>query len=322
MKNEPDLNKFWKLLKSPVSIISHRNVDVDGMACCLAFAEELKRRGYECEIVIPESVSKSAKQLADNLGYEVKTNEKPKGKSSLILDALSPKQIEPITLEDLPKPVAVIDHHFENKEWRVDFYWIESRPSCAEILLKFFDPTPKSADVLLAGIITDTSMFRWADPGTLQAVLKLLEKGATVESAAKIIQVKSDISEKIAKLKAARKIKIDRWGDLLVASTEVGSFESSVAGALMVLGADIAAVASERKDLTRVSVRSLDLGIHLGKIMQDLADEVKGSGGGHDRAAVLEVKGQSKHLLNTVLSRIQGELHGVRSSNTKTRRIE
>lgn len=309
--------KIWKLLKSPVSIISHKNVDVDGMGCCLAFAEELNNRGFRWEIVIPESISKSAKALADNLGYKVKINGKICGNSTLILDSLSPKQIEPLSLANLPRPIAVIDHHFENAEWKVDFYWMESRPSCAEILLKFLDPTPNSAKALLAGIITDTSMFRWADVRTFQVVLKLLEKGATVESSTNLIRTQPDISEKIAKLKAARKVKIDRWGDLIVASTEIGSFESSVASALLMLGADIAVVASERKDLTRVSVKSVGLGIHLGRIMQDLANEIKGSGGGHVRAAVLEVKGKSKQLLNTVLNRLQRELDGVGSGNKK-----
>lgn len=298
---KPTLDKFWETLKGPVTIISHRNIDVDGVACMLAFASELGKRGIDSQLIAPTDVSRAGELLAKNCGYKIDIDAEPKGKSTLVLDALSPQQLEPYKLEQLPKPLIVIDHHYYNPEWdKANLYYFFGRPSCAEVLLDFFTPDEKSARIILAGIITDTGMFRFADKKTFEAVTKLFSHGADTESALKLIEMKADESEKIAILKAASKIELTRKNDFLIVSTKAGSFESSVANSLMKLGADIALVVSEKKGFSRLSIRSKDVGVHLGKFLEELGKKLGGSGGGHANAAVLEAKLPANELLNRV----------------------
>jgi nanoRNase/pAp phosphatase (c-di-AMP/oligoRNAs hydrolase) len=302
----PRPDKIWELLKAPVVIVSHSNVDVDGAACMLAFASELKKRKIEFQLIAPQDVSKAAEKLAENSGYKIEVDSKPQGNSTLVLDVLSPEQIEPYKFEDLPKPVIVIDHHYYNPDWeQSDLYYFFETKSCAETLLDFFNPDKETAQVLLTGIMTDTGMFKYADKKTFEAVLKLHELGADVESSLKLIDTGSDQSEKIAILKAASKMDYTRENGRLIVATKAGSFESSVASSLIRLGADVAIVASDKKGYTRISVRSRDIGIHLGKIMEQLGKKFGGSGGGHERAAVLEAPSPAIELLNKVKKEIQ-----------------
>jgi nanoRNase/pAp phosphatase (c-di-AMP/oligoRNAs hydrolase) len=294
-------DKLWELLKGPVVIVSHKNVDVDGVACMVAFASELKKRGIECQLIAPGDVSKAGESLAKKSGYKIEIDSKAEGNSTLILDVLSPDQLEPYKLENFPKPLIVLDHHYYNPEWdKVDLYYFFDRPSCAEILLDFFKPDKELANVILAGIITDTGMFKHADKKTFQRIVQLLDTGADVTDALKLIEMRTDESEKIAILKAASKLELTRKNGKLIVSTKAGSFESSVASSLIKLGADVAIVAAEKKDFTRISVRSRAVGIHFGKLLEELGKKFGGSGGGHANAAVMEAPGSAVELLNKV----------------------
>lgn len=297
----PVCSDLWKFLKSPVTLVSHRNSDVDAVACMVALAMELRKRGMDSQLIAPQDVSRPGAQLAQRCGFKIEVDAKPTGKSTLVVDSLSPQQLEPYKLDDLPRPLVVIDHHYYTPDWdKADLYYFFGRPSCAEILPEFFTPDGEQAKALLSGIITDTGMFKFADRKTLETVLALFDAGADVPSSLKLIEAEPDESESIAVLKAATKMEIVREKGMLIVATKAGSFESSVANSLLKLGADMALVVSEKKGFARLSARSRDTNVHLGQFLEELGKSLNGSGGGHARAAILEAPLPALELLNRV----------------------
>ena len=94
-----------------------------------------------------------------------------------------------------------------------------------------------------------------------------------------------------------------RYDDFIVLVTHVGSYEASVASALVSLGANVGIAISKKKEkkqvIYRVSGRSTGR-LNLGQIFTDLANEFSGTGGGHKSAAGLKIHGdmvQSEELL-------------------------
>src|SRR5438067_4512912 len=115
-----------------------------------------------------------------------------------------------------------------------------------------------------------------------------------------------DASMRKATLVAATRARVETVGDgWLVATSEVGSFDAAAAAALVRAGADVALVASERRDRARVSMRAsaraLAKGLHLGRAANEAAREVGWSGGGHEGAAGLSGDPPSAEARDAVL---------------------
>jgi nanoRNase/pAp phosphatase (c-di-AMP/oligoRNAs hydrolase) len=116
-----------------------------------------------------------------------------------------------------------------------------------------------------------------------------------------------DISRRIANLKALQRMSFQKIGDIVIAWTHVGAFEGSAAKMLLLAGADVAFVASDKKEGSRVSARAkpeiVMNGLHLGQIMSDLGSEVEGSGGGHAGAAGIVVRNDVGEVLRLCVER-------------------
>jgi hypothetical protein len=121
-----------------------------------------------------------------------------------------------------------------------------------------------------------------------------------------LFKVKEGISEKIAKLKAAKRSRIYNSFEHLLASAEIGSHESDAAMALIILGADVSFAGSEDKGNLQLSARVSNS--FLKKYNFDVARDVfrpvqrefSGTFGGHPGAA--GYKG-SDVLLETALKK-------------------
>jgi nanoRNase/pAp phosphatase (c-di-AMP/oligoRNAs hydrolase) len=90
-------------------------------------------------------------------------------------------------------------------------------------------------------------------------------------------------------------------GKWIIATSRVGSFESRSARLLIVLGADVAIVASENKKgdvrlSTRASNRIVSEGFNLTKILESIEDMNGGSAGGHSGAAGYNGKGDAEAI--------------------------
>jgi nanoRNase/pAp phosphatase (c-di-AMP/oligoRNAs hydrolase) len=125
-----------------------------------------------------------------------------------------------------------------------------------------------------------------------------------------------DNSERIARLKSARRMNWESIGGWLVASTNVGSFHASVARSLIGLGAHLAIVGGEKEDRLTLSFRSTgefftETNFHLGRDLATILGEtMNGAGGGHSTAAGATVQGKldeaikkSVELFRTYLNR-------------------
>ena len=116
-----------------------------------------------------------------------------------------------------------------------------------------------------------------------------------------------DLSEKISQLKGAQRLKYHRVDQFIIATSFGSAFEASVSKSLIQMGADIAFVGSQRGDQFRISARAsprvVEIGIHLGKLLEGIGKETSNGGGGHPAAAGLSGKGDVKHMLDFCVSR-------------------
>ena len=211
----------------------------------------------------------------------------------------------------LPANYALVDHHLDEGLLEDALFYIQKpAKSTAEIVWTILKENGKKVDKkaalgLLAGMIADTGRFKRATPYVFLAAAELLEAGGfAYEEALEALSVPSDISQRIAVLKAASRAKFVRQGDWLVACTAVNSFEGSAAMALVDLGADVVFVAGRhgKGDTVRISARcsreAARRGLNLAKLLGEVGKAHGGDGGGHRSAAALEAFGERSSMLD------------------------
>jgi nanoRNase/pAp phosphatase (c-di-AMP/oligoRNAs hydrolase) len=141
-------------------------------------------------------------------------------------------------------------------------------------------------------MLFDTRRFFYAGVDTLSTAIKLIESGADYEKCVRTLLIKPDRSERIARLKAAARVKVHLIDNWVVAVSKINAFEASACRGMIELGADVAIVGgSPSKDVVRFSSRSTreffdKTGVSLGSdIMEPLGQLIGGEGGGHANAA-------------------------------------
>ncbi|MDD1756444.1 MAG: DHHA1 domain-containing protein, partial [Methanomassiliicoccales archaeon] len=161
---------------------------------------------------------------------------------------------------------------------------------------------------LLAGMLTDSGHFKFANPSLLHTFAEIMESHhIEIDEVYDLVDLEQDISERISQLKGGQRMRFERVGDRLVAISLGSAFESSVCKALLGMGADIAFVGSQRGEQFRVSARArmdvVRMGLHLGKLLEDVGTETMSDGGGHGGAAGLMGVGDVEAILNICMSR-------------------
>ncbi len=210
-------------------------------------------------------------------------------------------------------PVILIDHHQPGliasiaKLQLVDSSAASTTELVSSILAELaLCVEPREASLALAGIVYDSRRFRIIGSHTFRASLYLQSCGAS------LVEVESkgdtDFSERFARIKAASRLRPARiCSDIILAVTRVGSFESSVARALLELGADVAVVVGgggEPRVSIRTSKRALENGIRADEIAVYIAGKYGGEGGGHKQAAMVHLNaGPDPSILVEELSR-------------------
>ena len=153
-----------------------------------------------------------------------------------------------------------------------------------------------------------------------------LDAGVKMENVLGVIEGEEyfDVSKKIAQLKAMRRVRFEKVGDQIVATSMVTSFEAAAARALLVAGADVVFIAADRKGELRISSRAkphiLALGVHLGHFMEEIGRETGNQGGGHDGAAGLNGTGNGEKVLSICMDRMAILLSGKLGVPRDTRR--
>ena len=329
----PRILELADRVDTPIVVTAHRNADPDAYASARAVRDALVKLGYDARLVLPEGMSQPTKRLVKEvLGVEpAEAEDEPPEESAMavVLDTASPEQLGSLADFALKVILVVIDHHDANKlvEYATLALHDSGARATSEIVYMLVERVlgveldERVRTLLLAGIVYDTRHFVMSTPRVLRVAADLMDSGASLDKALKALQSPPmDVSERIARLKAAQRLHLYRAGDYLIAVTHVGAFESSVARALLDLGADVAIVVSEHGSEVRVigrAKRSIveGLQLNLGRdVMEPLGKMLGGSGGGHAQAAGAAVKASLERALDAVTEVLKSffELRGLR----------
>lgn len=293
-----------KLDAKLVVLLCHHNADPDAVCAAFAFSRLLRRLRpkLDVEIAAAQGISRLSKFLLKSL--PVKLTAQPRIEEAdfvVLLDTNTIQQLDDWSqrVKAANSPLIVIDHHASHPETErlatLSFANEEASSTC-EIIYEFFreaevKPTEAEARALFLGIAFDTRHFILANSATLKTVADLIDAGVNAEETLPMLSLPTHPSERIARLKAGKRMRLMRINGWLVALSHVSAYQASAARALVGLGAHVAVVAGQRGDKLQVSMRASrdfyeNTGVHLGRdVAKPLGEYLRGMGGGHSISA-------------------------------------
>jgi len=303
-----------------VLILCHQNADPDALGSAYALSRLILNRAPSkgVEVAAPEGISRVGKQILQALPLPVTTSPRLDHVDIIVLvDTNTLVQLGRfgVTVKDSSKPLVLIDHHAPNREMTelasLSITDEEASSTC-EIIYGLYEEAHVELDrdvalALFLGIAYDTRHFVIAKSRAFRVVVKLFDAGLVVEDALQLLSLPIEASERIARLKAAQRLRRIRLGEWIVVESRVGSYQSSAARALLALGADVAVVGGERKGRLKFSLRSTKkffegTRVHLGRdVAAPLGRLVGGMGGGHSTAAGFNGEGSLDESLKVCL---------------------
>ncbi len=239
----------------------------------------------------------------------------------VVVDTSSPEQLG----EGFEGADVVIDHHMPTGRWDgVPLFLCDpGRTSCCEIVKEVLDAAgidiPRDAALmLLGGMLTDSGHFQFAKPAMMRTFADLMESaGIDMDEAMLLVQAEASISERIAMLKAVGRVRFERVGQMIVATSSAGSFEASSCRALLSCGADIAFVGSQRENAFRISGRATQdavrKGVHLDEIVAKVGGETDSDGGGHGGAAGINGTGDVEAMLMICMENTMDAMRAIKA---------
>lgn len=285
-----ELLKILKNLeKRRILLLMHHNADIDALASAWILKNYLSQKNSAI-IATCESLAKQTKKIMDIIKEEVIIDPDCSGYDFVIVvDTSSSEQIK--TAKNL-RIDLLIDHH-EKGDLKARTEIIDKNAkatSCIvyKIMKKLgYELSDIERKVLLAGIVSDTAHLRFADKETLKVVYEAMGNFSFSE-VLNLVAVEEDVSDRIATLKAAKRMELYKFGELIVAFSKLGSHEAIAARNLVKLGVDIAIVMTKKDNELRISSRGkekiLTKSINLAEIFEKVGEFIHGSGGGHDLA--------------------------------------
>ncbi len=283
------------------AVLVHGNADMDAIGSAYAIA----RCFPNCAIFAPDGVDRVARMVATKMETTIREGAGEGFEMRVVVDTSSPEQLG----EGFEGAGVVIDHHMPTGRWDgVPLFLCDpNRTSCCEIVKEVLDAAgidiPRDAALmLLGGMLTDSGHFQFAKPAMMRTFADLMESaGIDMDEAMLLVQAEASISERIAMLKAVGRVRFERVGQMIVATSSAGSFEASSCRALLSCGADIAFVGSQRENAFRISGRATQdavrKGVHLDEIVAKVGGETDSDGGGHGGAAGINGVGDVEAML-------------------------
>ena len=300
-----ELRRDLTTLHSPVVIIPHVNADIDAVASALGLRTFLNRHGISSILFFPSLSAPAAKLLRD-FAVDYSTSTDVSGKDVVVVDTSSSSML-PVDVGSARR-VLVVDHH-EGGDLKGHIF---KTPSLSEVVadLLFMDGIRdrRAYALLAAGVYSDTANLLAASSRTLITLGRLLERvDMSVGDVARTVSYRPGVSERIARLKALRRINIHRFGEFVVVTARSGAYEGSIAWLFVLAGADAAFVAGKNRVIARMSddfmVRT---GLDLTDIFSAVSEKIGARWGGHPGAAGMHVV-DTEAALSAVLSEM-GEL--------------
>ena len=308
-------------------LLCHHNADPDALCSAFAMSQLMQRirPQLRTEIAAAQGPSRLSKFLLNAISIKLTNSPHIEQADAIVL-------LDTNTIQQLDKwaervkastaPVIVIDHHASHPETeKLATLCIadENAASTCEIVYNFFKDlqfklSKDEAKALFLGIAFDTRHFILAKSATFKTVAELIDAGVNVEESLSLLSLPMDESERIARLKASRRVKLLKISEWIVAFSHVSAYQASAARALIMLGAHVAVVAGQRGDTLRVSLRaSHDFykksKVHLGRdIAKPLGEYLQGMGGGHSVSAGANGKGGMEASLNRCVRLLREKL--------------
>jgi nanoRNase/pAp phosphatase (c-di-AMP/oligoRNAs hydrolase) len=270
------------------------------------------------EVGCPQGINKPSKMLLEYLPITV--NLKPNVESAdviVLVDMNTIEQLDQVAeiIKKSSAPKIIIDHHSPNPETiKICKLCIVDEKAAAncEIVYRLFKkaktkPNLNEAKALFVGIAFDTRHFALANSLTLEIVGKLVAEGIDAQETLAQFALPIETSERLAKLKACKRAKIERINGWIIALSHVSAYQAPAAKALVDLGAHMSAVAGLKNGKIDVSLRCTrqfteQAGVNLGvDIAAPLGEYLQGTGGGHAMAAGVSGTGEIEPTLKQCL---------------------
>ncbi len=310
MKIQEFAEKLKAVKGRKVLVLTHHNADIDAAASAIALAEGLKQIGADAKTGVAESVSRAAQKLAE--GFKVIIDPDCKGFDYVVLvDTSVPEQLASVKNV---RADFVIDHHPQGRLAEKSVSYIdENAKSSAQLVylvmkeLKI-DIDKNLAKIISAGIVADTAHFRHADSEVFSIMAELTQKIRFSDVLQLITSEEIDPSGRVAALKAASRMDIYKFGDILVALSNVVSHEAAACRGLLKLGADIAIVVAEKENEMRISSRArekiTEKNLDLSEMFKEIGKFLEGSGGGHPLAGSANGKRKNRDEMRKLILRL------------------
>ncbi|MCW4016443.1 MAG: DHH family phosphoesterase [Candidatus Bathyarchaeota archaeon] len=307
-------------------LLCHNNADPDAIGSAFAFKGLLQRLrpNLETEIAAPLGPSKLSKSVMAVLPIEL--TEQPRIEEAdliVLLDTNTIQQLDEWSTRITPdRPLIVIDHHASHPETeRIATLYVsdETASSTCVIVYRLFKEAGLSlydaeAKALFLGVAFDTRHFILANSETLKIVAELAEK-IDVQEMLSVLSLPMVYSERVARLKAANRVKVLKVNDWLIAFSHVNAYQASAARGLVALGAHLAVVAGKKEKKVQVSFRAshefyAQTGVHVGRdLATPLGEFLGGMGGGHSVSAGANGVGDVKACLAFCEKMLKKKLH-------------
>jgi nanoRNase/pAp phosphatase (c-di-AMP/oligoRNAs hydrolase) len=309
-----------------VAIVCHRNADVDAYLSAYALARLLKKLSPHASIVIvsPDGMTALAEKMR-NFFTHVVVRESTEDYDLFVVVDVGHTTLLKSWLQKMRESrgmKVLIDHHPFQDEDVYDRKIVDPKATSAgEVVYRVYrdlrvSVDRKTAQALLTAILFDSQHLAIVGKRGLKATLELVERGADLKLARKMLRSPPDYGEVIAKLKGAQRVSIFKSGPWILVASRVGSFQAHVARALVHMGADVAVVSGDSNGETRTSLRSTarffdETGVHLGtQVAEAVSKQLGGFGGGHPTAASFVSKEGEEKDNNECLNDLSGLLKG------------
>ncbi|MFA4906755.1 MAG: DHH family phosphoesterase [archaeon] len=327
MKGQSAFSRFLSALNGKrVLIVTHSSADIDAISSVGMLYFCLKEF-CSPTVVVPERINSYAKCLAENLRIPYSHDESTEFFDAMILTEFNSYDMLGSfagKAREFKGPKMLIDHHTGSADKIASKEFTVINPesvSNTELLYDLISEaaipiTRQIALLACAGIITDSAGFTVASPHSFEVMAECSRiSKKSVQEIIPLFEIPGNSSEKVAKLKAAKRVNIYSIAEFVCATTSVGAFEASSASMLVRIGADVAFACDFEKGNAKVSGRASNdflkkTGLSLSEIMDSLSKSFEGRGGGHKGAAAFN--GKAKGAEEVLSKCVELTLAGIR----------
>ena len=292
-------------------LTTHVNSDADGLGACMAWAHLLRGLGKCADIGLPEPPAGQCSFLAGWDGVRHFADlDLTRYRCAIVADCPSLDRIGPVRPSLSPDiRLLNIDHHQDNECFGA-VNIVEEVSSTCELLYHLalglgYEIDAIAADQLYAGILFDTGGFRFSltTATTFEVAADLVRRGARLDAIAQDVFGNKSFGSVKQRGQAIESLVLRLEGQVAVLHLDreamsAGEPDEVVNYGLMIKGVEVAVLLKERAPgCYRISLRSRD------KV--DVS-QVAGAfgGGGHTRAAGLELTGAPEDVVENILTEI------------------